>query len=120
MDGSIAGRLAVQAQAAHLVADALIDALNRIEEYEESLPRLLICTDLESGEQTYSGPIPTRELADQILEHEIRSAGRDSALKFSLAPLYPALDPRDISGRAALLLSGPTPPKQRGPAASGL
>lgn len=82
----------VDSEIRQVVTDALLLALTDMERYEDELPQLLVCTDLTTGERTYSGPIPTKERGQLIARHETLAAGADSTLVFSLAPLYPALD----------------------------
>lgn len=76
---------------ADLVIDVLSANLREIEDYEQQLPWVLLCTDCTSGDTSASGPFATRSLAERIRQHEITSAGPDSSLSFALAPLYPAL-----------------------------
>ena len=75
-----------------VVREALADALCAIDEYEGTLPCVLICTDRVTGEQSFSGPIPSRAVGELIRRNEMVSAGADSMLEFALEPLYPALD----------------------------
>jgi hypothetical protein len=77
---------------ADVVREALTDVLCEIDEYESSLPCVLICTDRATGEQSFSGPIPTRTVGELILRNELASAGADTTLVFALEPLYPALN----------------------------
>ncbi|GAA3673645.1 hypothetical protein GCM10022237_36560 [Nocardioides ginsengisoli] len=78
---------------ADVIREALADVLCEVDEYESSLPCVLICTDRATGEQSFSGPIPTRAAGELIRRNELVSAGADSTLDFALEPLYPAVSP---------------------------
>lgn len=101
MEGPTIEQLAIQQGAIGIVAEALMSTLLDIEDYEQRLPCVLICTDLDSGEQTFSGPFPTRGVGHRILQHEVACAGLDSMLTFTLAPLYPALELPETGGHDA-------------------
>ncbi|WP_408897272.1 hypothetical protein ACJ5H2_20425 [Nocardioides sp. R1-1] len=92
LDESESDRQLVRQGMTMFMVDLLSRTLAEIEAYEEQLPCVLVCTDLDSGDQTVSGPFPTRTAGALTMEHEIASAGPDSRLAFSLMPLYPALE----------------------------
>lgn len=75
-----------------LTIAVLASALHDIERYEEQLPWVLICSDVQSGALSMSGPFATRAESERVLQHETMCAGHDSTLSFAVAPLYPALD----------------------------
>jgi len=115
VDGLSVERSAIQHGTVEIVADALVGALLDIEAYEEQLPCILICTDLDSGEQTFSGPFPSRTVGERIVVHEVTAAGRNSSLAFSLAPLYPPLELDSVPQHVSRGAPGPTPlPSPRG------
>lgn len=109
MDGLSVEHLAIQQGSVEIVADALVGALLDIEAYEEQLPCILICTDLESGEQTFSGPFESRTVGARIVGHEACAAGLDSSLAFSLAPLYPPLELGDAPQQVSRGAETPAP-----------
>lgn len=102
MTEQIADRLASET-ARGLSAQCLLRVLRMVEDFEQLLPFVLICTDTETGEQSFSGPIESSDLAARIVDHETAAAGADSTLLFAVAPLYPALDVDAVahSGRSA-------------------
>lgn len=85
------------ARAAMVDLAELVQSVNRIitglERYEVELPQVLICTDMMTGEQSFSGPFRSPNEAERLMQHERWSAGRDSSLRFSVAPLYPVFEP---------------------------
>jgi hypothetical protein len=88
-------RLAKDLLAKDLLAkDLLESAWQDCEHYESTLPHLLICTDLGSGERSYSGPFPSLAQAESVRDHELRGLGNEADLEFSTAALYPALELR--------------------------
>lgn len=74
---------------ADVLAGVLYQAIEESQRYESRLPHVLVCTDLLTGEATFSGPFCSLAAAERVADHERCSAGTDSTLSFQASPLYP-------------------------------
>lgn len=76
-------------------ARKLSDYLAEITSAEAELPHIVICCSSFNQPLSYSGPYASGLVAVIAADREQRleqSADRDMALRFTVAPLYPALD----------------------------
>jgi hypothetical protein len=47
-----------------------------------------VSTDTDTCQTTFSGPFPTREIAERVSAYERRMDSRGSTIVFTVAPLY--------------------------------